>query len=66
MKKIDGENVIKLESSGDNLNVKSVGTKFNAEDILKTIPSQTIVHKVEPKKQGHEYKRLQKIIMMMS
>jgi hypothetical protein len=49
LKKIDGENVITLESS-DNLNVKSVGTKYNADDILKTIPSQTIVHKVEPKK----------------
>ena len=53
LKKLDGENVITLESS-DNLNVKSVGTKYNADDILKTIPSQTIVHKVEQKKQGHE------------
>ena len=44
MKKVDGEKVIKLEA-GDNLNVKSVGKKYNAEDILKTIPSQTIVHK---------------------
>jgi protoporphyrinogen oxidase len=49
LKKIDGENVIKLEA-GDNLNVKSNGTKYNADEILKTIPSQTIVHKVEPKK----------------
>ena len=49
LKKIDGENVIKLEA-GDNLVVKTEGNKYNADEILKTIPSQTIVHKVEPKK----------------
>lgn len=48
LKKIDGKNVINLET-GDNLNVKLVGTKYNRDQILKTIPSQTIVHKVEQK-----------------
>jgi hypothetical protein len=55
LKKIDGENVIKLET-GDNLNVKSNGTKFNADEILKTIPSQTIVHKTVQKTQRPQIK----------
>jgi hypothetical protein len=55
LKKVDGENVIKLES-GDNLNVKSNGTKFNADEILKTIPSQTIVHKTVQKTQRSQMK----------
>ena len=55
LKKIDGENVIKLES-GDNLNVKSNGTKYNADEILKTIPSQTIVHKTVQKTQRPQIK----------
>ena len=49
LKKIDGENVIKLEA-GDNLVVKTEGNKYNADEILKTIPLQTIVHKVAHKK----------------
>ena len=53
LKKIDGENVIKLET-GENLVVKTEGNKYNADEILKTIPSQTIVHKVDPKRQDHK------------
>ena len=49
MIKINGDNVIKLET-GDNLNVKSVGTKYKADDIIKTIPTQTIVHNLEQKR----------------
>ncbi len=55
-KKVDGENVIKLEAV-DNLVVKTVGNKYNADEILKTIPSQTIVHKTVQKTQRPQNKR---------
>jgi hypothetical protein len=45
LKKVDGENVIKLET-GDNLVVKTEGKKYNN---AVNIPTQTIVHKTEPK-----------------
>ena len=46
LKKINGENVIQLET-GDNLVVKSEGKKYN--DVVNISP-QTIVHKTEQKK----------------
>ena len=59
LKKIDGENVIKLEA-GDNLVVKTEGNKYNADGILKTIPSQTIVHNVAHKKTRPQIKAITK------
>ena len=46
LKKVNGENVIKLES-GDDLVIKTTGKKYN--DVV-NIPTHTIVHKSEPKK----------------
>ena len=48
LKKVDGENVIKLEK-GDNLVVKTEGKKYNYSV---NIPTQTIVHKTEHKTRG--------------
>ena len=45
LKKIDGENVIKLET-GDNLVVKTEGNKYTP---IQTIPTHNIVHKTEQK-----------------
>ena len=53
LKKINGENVIKLET-GYNLVVKTEGNKYNADEILKTIPSQTIVYEQYKKHKDHK------------
>ena len=60
LKKVNGENVIKLES-GDDLVIKTTGKKYN--DVV-NIPTHTIVHKSEAKKTRKNIIPTEKILMI--